>query len=138
MSNRILYEAHPSMFRNNPIAFILCLLLCAVGIGILMLFLWWINCLKIKLTVTEEKIIKREGILKRYENEVYHGDIQNIRLEQRCFQRLFGVGTIYLATAGTAGVEVSIAGIPNPVKLKRIIEEQRHQIREEAISHYRK
>ena len=30
----VLYEAHPPMFRNNPIYFVTCLFLCLIGFGV--------------------------------------------------------------------------------------------------------
>ncbi len=31
----VLYESHPSMFRNHPFYFVLCLLLSVVGVGLM-------------------------------------------------------------------------------------------------------
>lgn len=38
MSSEKLYEAHPSMFRNHPVAFVFTLLLSLVGVGLIIFF----------------------------------------------------------------------------------------------------
>jgi uncharacterized membrane protein YdbT with pleckstrin-like domain len=126
MSERVLYESHPSMFAGNPILFILSILLCLVyGIGIVILVIWWLKCKGEKLIVTDEKIIKREGIFGRNENIVYHRDVRNIRVKQGLFQRVFGVGSIGIATSGTGGIEIEIDAISNPKQVRNLIDEQR-------------
>jgi uncharacterized membrane protein YdbT with pleckstrin-like domain len=123
----VLYQASPSMFKNNPIGFILTLVLCIVGIGLLILLIWWLRCKGQVLTITSEKVSKRTGILSKHTNDVYHEDIKNIQVRQSLFQRMFGVGALAIASAGTGGVEIAIAGIPDPNRIKEIIEEQRRR-----------
>jgi uncharacterized membrane protein YdbT with pleckstrin-like domain len=126
MPERVLYESHPAMFAGNPILFILSILLCfAYGIGVIVLIVWWLRCRGEKLIITDERIIKREGILGRHENIVYHSDVRNIQIRQGLFQRMFGVGSVGIATSGIAGVEIEIKAISNPVKVRNLIDEQR-------------
>ena len=54
-------------------------------------------------------------------NEVRHKDIRNLQVSQSIFQRLFGVGTLEIASAGHGGVEIKISGIPKPQELADII-----------------
>ena len=119
------YESHPSMFRNNPIGFVLTVLLCFVGIGLLIFLVWWLRCLGTTLTVTNKKTILRKGILSKHTNEVRHSDVRNVQVSQGIFQRMFGVGTIGVASAGQGGIEITVSGIPNPVKVKEIIDKHR-------------
>lgn len=63
-NEEILYEAHPSMFRNHPIYFVLCvLLIAAFGLGLILLLIWWVQSLGTTLTVTNEQTTLRKGIL---------------------------------------------------------------------------
>jgi len=123
----ILYQASPSMFKNNPIGFIMTLILCAVGIGFLIFLIWWLRCKGQVITVTSEKVSKRTGILSKNTNDIYLEDIKNIQVKQSLFQRMFGVGTLAIASAGTGGIEIAITGIPDPNRIKNILEEQRRK-----------
>ena len=123
-----LYQSHPSMFRNNPIGFILSFILILVyGLGLLILLIWWLRVLGTTLIVTDERVTLRKGILSKHTNEVYHTDIRNIQISQGLFQRMFGVGTIGIASAGHGGVEIEVAGIPMPQTIKDLIDQHRRQ-----------
>lgn len=120
-----LYQASPSMFRNSPLGFIVTFILCFAGIGLLIFLIWWLRCKGQVLTITDEKVTLRTGILSKHTNDVYHEDIKNVQVSQSLFQRMFNVGSIAVASAGTGGVEIVISGIPDPNKVKTILEEQR-------------
>jgi membrane protein YdbS with pleckstrin-like domain len=121
----VIYQANPVMFKNNPVGFILAIILCFFGIGFLIFLIWILRCKGQTLIVTGEKITLRKGILSKHTNDVYHEDIKNVQVSQSLFQRLFNVGSIAIASAGTGGIEISISGIPSPDKLKQILETQR-------------
>lgn len=128
MEEKKLYESHPSMFRNNPIGFILCIILIAAfGLGLLILLIWWLKVLATTLTITSERATLRKGILSKHTNDVYHTDVRNVQISQSLFQRMFGVGTIGISSAGQAGVEIAVQGIPEPQKVKEIIDQHRRQ-----------
>lgn len=42
MSN--VYSEHPVMFKSNPLGFIVALLLIVVGVGVLILLWWYLQC----------------------------------------------------------------------------------------------
>ena len=114
------------MFRNHPFGFILCLLLIAAfGLGLVIFFVWWLRCLGTTLIVTEQKTTLRTGILAKNLNEVYHSDVRSIQVNQSFFQRLFGVGSIGLSSAGQSSVEIVVAGIPDPGHVRDIIDAHR-------------
>ena len=126
MSEQTLYENHPSMFRNNPIGFILSIvLIAAFGLGLIILLIWWLRCLGITLTVMNERTILRKGIFSKFTNEVYHSDIRNVQIKQSLFQRIFRVGTIGISSAGQSVIEIEVAGLPNPTEVKEIIDTYR-------------
>ncbi len=126
MSDPILYAAHPAMFRNHPFGFILCvLLIAAFGLGLVIFFIWWLKCLGSTLTVTDQKTTLRTGILAKNLNEVYHSDVRSIQVNQSFFQRIFGVGSIGISSAGQASIEITAAGIPDPGQVREIIDAHR-------------
>ncbi len=122
---QILYESHPAMFRSHPIAFILCLVLCAVGVGLVIFLFWALGCAGTTLTVTDKRVILRKGLLSKFVNEVMNSDVRNIQVSQTFLQRLFGVGTIGISTAAQSGIEIEVVGIPHPDQIREIIDAHR-------------
>ena len=128
MEENKLYETHPAMFRNNPIGFIISvILILAYGLGLIILLVWWLRVLGTTLTVTNERITLRKGILSKHTSEVYHTDVRNVQVSQGIFQRIFNVGLIGISSAGQSGVEIGVAGIPDPQKVKTLIDQYRRQ-----------
>jgi uncharacterized membrane protein YdbT with pleckstrin-like domain len=149
-----LYASHPRMFRNNPFKFILnylVMLVCIVGIIVIaasdkphvlfwllggalivvfvivgsMQIIWWLQILSTTLTVTDKRTILRKGILSKFTNEVLHENIRNIQVFQSFMQRMLKVGSIGISSAGQAGVEIEVQGIPTPYDLKACIDQYR-------------
>ena len=120
-----LYESNPSMFRNRPVEFVVTAILCLVVVGLVMMFVWWLKCKGTTLTVTNKRTSLRRGILSKSINEVWHSDVRNVLLKQSFFQRIFGVGMIGVSSAGQSGMEISASGIPDPDRVKQLIDERR-------------
>jgi membrane protein YdbS with pleckstrin-like domain len=120
-----LYSASPSMFRNSPVMFVVCILLSLVVIGLIMLLVWYLRCYGTRLTITNKRTKLRTGILSKQINEVYHRDVRNVRLSQTFLQRIFDVGSLEISSAGQADVEIAVSGMPSPEKMKAIIDEHR-------------
>ncbi len=129
MSETTLYEQHPAMFRNHPIGFILSGILSFVGVGLIIFLFWWLQSKGTKLTVTDQRTILRRGILSKHINEVYHSDIRNVQIVQTFLQRIFGVGTISIASAGSGEAEIVVAGMRDPEKVKEILDAGRRENR---------
>ena len=118
-----LLEANPAMFRNNPFAFILSVILvAAAGVGLVILGIWWLDTKAAMLTVTNKRTIQRKGLFSRKTTEVLHRDVRNIEISQSMSQRMFGVGSIGIASAGQAGIEIQFAGIRDPDGVKALID----------------
>ena len=127
-SETTLYEAHPAMFRNNPFSFVIAVLLIAVfGLGLVILLIWWLDCLGTRLTVTNKRCVLREGLISKHTNEVWHVDVRNIQLRKGVVQRMLGVGRIMISSAGQADVEIDIDGLPDPEKIQQIIDAHRER-----------
>jgi membrane protein YdbS with pleckstrin-like domain len=88
-----------------------------------LLVLWWLRCKTTKLTITDDRVVLRHGLLAKHTNEVRAADVRNVQVSQGMLQRLFGVGTLAVSTAGTGGVEILVGGIPAPQRIKERIYE---------------
>jgi len=148
---KVLYEAHPSMFRNHPLWFLGIGLLCILGIsfqfipletswlvrilefliplavGLIFYFVWWLKCKGTTLTVTTERTSCRRGILSKNITEVWHQDIRNVQLNQSFLQRILDVGKIGISSAAQSGLEISVSGIPRPDEVKQLIDQNRRR-----------
>jgi len=115
-----LYAAHPVMFKNNPLGFIVSLILVPVGIGILILLVWHLKNKSTKLTVTESEILFEKGLLSKDRSEVSVGSVRTIRVKQSFFDRIFGVGRVEIFTAGDSP-EIVANGLPDPNRVRELI-----------------
>jgi uncharacterized membrane protein YdbT with pleckstrin-like domain len=127
ISEQILYQSHPSMFRNQPIWFVVTVILCLVGVGLIIFAVWFIQCKATTLTVTEDRTRLRRGLLSKSITEVWHQDIRNVQLYQTFFQRIFDVGSIGISSAGQGGLEIEVSGIPQPDHVKELIDRHRNR-----------
>lgn len=146
---QVLYQAHPAMFRNHPVWFLISVLLCVVGVvllvlaplkqwaidltvagvlvgmGLLILIPWWFQSRGVTLTVTTDRTRVRRGIFSKHTNSVFHENVRNIQVKQSLLQRLLGVGYIGVASAGHAGMEIEVQGVPDPDHVKELIDQHR-------------
>lgn len=120
MEDEILYEAHPPMFRNNPVGFVLSVALIAAAVGILILLVWYVKTRSEKLTITREDLRYERGILSKSRSEVRLTGIRSVTVHQSLFQRMFGTGDIEIYTAGDRP-EIIAKGIPDPNEVREII-----------------
>ena len=105
------------MFRNRPILFIFFCVLILFGPGLLLLGIWYLKCRCTTLEISNKRTTLRAGILSKNTTEVRHQDIRNLAVNQNMFQRMLGVGTIALSSAGQSDMEIIVSGIRNPQKI---------------------
>ncbi len=126
-SEGTLLEINPAMFRSNPVGFILSvILIAAAGAGLVILAIWWLKTKAAMLTVTNKRIIQRTGLISKKTTEVVHRDVRNIQIDQSVFQRLFGVGSIGISSAGQSGIEILCTGVRDPDGIKALIDRYRN------------
>ena len=99
MSEEILYEENPSMFKNQPITFIVFVILIAAGVGIIFLLIWYLKTKATKLTVTNSMITLERGLFSKEHSELYTDTIRTVKVKQSFFNRIFGVGSLEFYTA---------------------------------------
>ena len=122
VEEKIQYEAHPAMFRSQPLLFVVVVVLCGFFVGIPILLLWWLRSSSTTLTVTNKRTVLRKGILAKSTTEVRHVDVRNIKVTQSVFERMFDVGALGISSAAQAGIEVMVAGIPRPAHVRTLID----------------
>jgi uncharacterized membrane protein YdbT with pleckstrin-like domain len=132
----VIYEAHPAMFRAHPFWFILSvLLIAAFGIGIVILVYWYILTRATALTVTDSDILYERGILSKDRTSVSLRHVRSVNVMQSFVNRIFGVGTIQISTAGDEP-EFTIADMPDPHVIREAIakaQEMREDMRSNKI-----
>lgn len=139
--SEVLYDSNPSMFRNHPFLFLFWLALIAAGIagaimaptgdyrmvgvaaafvGIIALFIWFVQCKSVRLIVTGREVSLRRGILSKSSMEVNLDRIRSVNVHQSLFQRIFGVGSVAVFTAGDEP-EIAANGLPEPARLRALL-----------------
>lgn len=86
------------------------------------LLVWWIKTHGSMLTITNKRAIERDGLLTKNISEVLHDDIRNVQTHQTFRQRLLGIGDIGISSAGQEDFEIQVRDVPNPGKLRDIID----------------
>ena len=153
LEEKTLYQGNPSMFRNHPLWFVGNVLVVLFGLGLTLYGLfkgwngylvltvfslgvgggliaygcWWLQCKACKLTVTSDRTTLRRGILAKNVTEVWHKDVRNVQLGQTFLQRIFDVGKVGISSAGQAEIEITVNGIPDPDRVKELIDEHRRR-----------
>ncbi len=124
---KTIYLDSPAMFRNHPLGFVLMVLLSCVVVGIPFLLAWYIRARSTELTVTDRRTRLHRGWLSRSITEVWHRDVRNVQLTQTFFQRIFSTGRIGISSAAQSSIEIDVAGLRDPDKIKSIIDQHRMQ-----------
>lgn len=125
--SEILYAEHPAMFKNNPLGFIVSLVLVPVfGVGLLILLWWYMQCKASKLTVKDGDVLFEKGLLSKNRVEFGIEGVRTVRVNQSFFNRIFGVGTIQIYTAGDQP-EIEAKGMPDPNRVRELIKAHQNQ-----------
>jgi hypothetical protein len=109
-------------FLSGSAILVVSLVLLAVAAGTLLV--WWVQTRWTSLSITDERTLLTEGIISRETSEVRHRDIRNLRTDQSIVQRLLGVGTLAISSAGQDDFEITVRGVSRPDELASLIREQ--------------
>ena len=82
-------------------------------------------CNTTQYSITNKRVMSKIGIISRQAHEIGTRDIRNINFKQGVFERLFDLGTLEIASAGTAGVEVQFKGIREPIIVRDLIRKEK-------------
>lgn len=94
--------------------------LAAASLGV-----WKLKTLGAALEITNKRTVMRKGLLSRATSEVVHDNIRNVQVTQTFWQRVWKVGTLGLSSSGQDGIEIEIGDIPNPDKVREVIDAYR-------------
>ncbi|MES9941563.1 MAG: PH domain-containing protein [Candidatus Thiodiazotropha sp. 6PLUC2] len=109
------------MFKNNPIGFIVSILLIpAFGIGLIILLVWHLQNKSSKLTINESEILYEKGLLSKERSEINISSVRTTKVKQSFFNRIFGVGSVEIYTAGD-NPEIVVTGLPDPNRIRELI-----------------
>lgn len=114
------YSEHPAMFKSHPFGFVLSVLLVPLGIGIVILLVWWLMSLSTTVAFVGRDLVLEKGLLSKDRTEIDVDRIRTINVYQSFFNRMFGVGRIAIYTAGDEP-EIEVAGMPRPHELRELI-----------------
>src|SRR5690606_2970788 len=115
-----LYSANPVMFKNNPLGFILALLLVPVGVGIIIFLVWHLRNKSSRLVVTDSHVLYEKGLLSKERSEIDIDSIPAVKVSQAMFKRIFCTGTVDLYTAGDSA-EFYSRCMPDANRVREII-----------------
>ena len=98
-----------------------------VGIGGMLLILYGLRFIYSffaeKLYIDDDGIILKKGIIAQSQVQIRFGDIKTIGVQQGVLDRLLGIGTVHLDSAGTNGtVDIEFKNMIDPVSMRRNIQ----------------
>ncbi|MEM1061467.1 MAG: PH domain-containing protein [Planctomycetota bacterium] len=139
----VLLVVRPAMFRSRPLSTlgvgllilggvagtiallgggpVAALGLIPIGVGLAIVFSWYLETMSTKLVVTDDRTTLSQGIFSRDGNEVQHDDVRNIQVEQNVFERMMDVGRIKISSAGQGDVEIDARHMPDPTDVAAIV-----------------
>lgn len=115
-----MYAENPKMFRSNPLGFLLAVLLVAVGVGVLILLWWYVDCRTTTLRADRSGVSLEHGIFSKERIELDMDKIRAVKVYQSLFNRMFGVGRISVFTSGDSP-EIEIGGISSPHRFSELV-----------------
>lgn len=75
--------------------------------------------------LTNKRVYTKAGIISQHTHEVSIRDVRNLNVRQGVVERLLGLGTIEIGSAGTAGIEITFRGVKNPTSIRDKIRNQK-------------
>jgi membrane protein YdbS with pleckstrin-like domain len=103
-------------------------LLLPVGLGLIFIIYAILDKRTRVYTHTNRKVMARVGIISRKTHEVAIRDIRSINMNQGIIERIFGLGSIRIGSAGTGGVEVEFKGVTNPGSIRDAVRETKDEV----------
>jgi phage FluMu protein Com len=94
----------------------------AVVIPAIVLLWWWVDRFSAAIIITTKRTTMQTGIFNRSTSEVVHDNIRNVQVDQTFWQRVWKVGKLGISSSGQDGVEIQINHLPNPNRLREIVD----------------
>jgi len=96
------------------------------GLGLLLLLYWYIHTRQTALTVTDSELLYERGILSKDRTSVSLKHVLAVHVTQGFLNRILGVGTIQISTAGDQP-EFTVADMPDPGTIREAISKAQNQ-----------
>lgn len=125
-----LWEGRPTLWNNSrsifwSIATSLVLGALTLGIGLLLLPIWWFGIYmeraKRKYIVTNKRVKVEFGLFSKSSNEIRIRDIRNVNVVKKGIGGLFGIGSLEFSSSGGSGIEVAFTAISNAEEVKKLV-----------------
>ncbi len=94
----------------------------AIAAPLVALLWWWIDRFSAAVVITTKRTTMHVGFLRRSTSEVVHDNIRNVQVDQTFWQRVWKVGKLGISSSGQDGVEIQVNHLPNPNRLREIID----------------
>jgi membrane protein YdbS with pleckstrin-like domain/DNA-directed RNA polymerase subunit RPC12/RpoP len=126
---KVLWEGHTShmYFLGAHILWGIIAIL-TLGIGLLGNLYYFLSAKSMRYKLTNKRLLTEKGVLSKHTAEVAIKDIRSINMKQGIFEKIFGLGTVEIGTAGTAGIEITFAGISQAPKVKDQITKLKNEL----------
>ncbi|MBI1219729.1 MAG: PH domain-containing protein [Rhodobacteraceae bacterium] len=108
------------MFRNNPIGFIVAVILIPVGVGAVILIYWYLKAHATRMTISGNALHISRGLFSKENIDIDARKIRTVTVKQSFWQRIFDVGMIEIFTGGD-DAECTLMGMPYPNKVRELV-----------------
>jgi len=109
---------------------VLALLLLPSVMGILQA---WARIKNTHYRVTNQRIVIQSGVLSRALEEIDMRSIDDIEFQQFVFERLFGIGQVFVVSTDKVAPKLSLHGIPDPLKIRELIRSNAYQVSQRQL-----
>lgn len=130
MSEKKVWEGRPSQF-DNAFSYIFLFLISFLIVPIFIIFWKWLSTRANITELTNERIIKRTGVLNKQIDEVELYRVKDYRVEKPLSLRVFGLSNVKLITSDELVPVVTIRAVSNGEALRNTIRNIVEQRREE-------
>lgn len=90
------------------------LVVALIGLGIARLVLAGLQRHCISWSLTSERLIERRGLLSSRRRELELADIRSVEIDRHLSQRVFGVGSVMVASAASADFKICLEDVADP------------------------
>lgn len=87
-------------------------------------FVGWFRRLGVLYTITDRRIVERQGILRRDERSAHIDRVQNVNVRQGVVERILGIGTVEIETAGNDEADIYMRGVSDPIGIRQQMDQQ--------------
>jgi uncharacterized membrane protein YdbT with pleckstrin-like domain len=95
-------------FQPIQVAFVV------LALGVLVWIVTMIRARTVSWSLTSDRLIEKRGLIASRRREMELADIRSVEVDQRVFQRMFGLGDVTIASAASADYAIRLNEIQDP------------------------